>query len=164
MLKRLMRTSIFLFLAFVINAAAFAYAPDFKGLGLSVNYPGFGLKYGFGGNILEFRYQTMSEKTDQYDETTNAGTFRYYRYVSEMLYVGGESGIFDYQDSMAGFKTTGILFGFYAGVEKFIGDNISFNIDMGPYTSSTMQGSFSAIISDITMNASLNFYFRSVLR
>jgi hypothetical protein len=134
-----------------------------NGFGIGINYPGFGVKYGFGNKIIELRTQTLSEKTDTTDESTASTALRFYKYISDLIYFGGELSSFTYTDNNDNFKTAGIVAGVYAGVEKFFSDKFSVNIDLGPYYAQTTSET-PVTLMDFVLNLSINCYFGSVDR
>ncbi|MEW6558465.1 MAG: hypothetical protein AB1349_14140, partial [Elusimicrobiota bacterium] len=144
----------------------YSFAVELEGWGIGINYPGFAIKYCFGTNILELRSQNVSEGTELDSKQTNLTGLRYYKYglINETIlyYLGGEISYFKYQNKETTFNADGFVTGIFIGIEKFFLQKFSINIDVGPYYAMAFRGSSSTELSDIVMNATVNYYFKGL--
>ncbi len=126
--------------------------------GLSLNYPGVGVKFVLKKNLLELKYQISNDESYQ----SNLFGTRYYRYFSRTTiyyYAGLEASYFNTKTNSGNLESTGYILGSFGGIEKFLYKNISINLDIGPYFAQATINNFSATEFDFVLNIAVNLYF-----
>ncbi len=127
-------------------------------LGLSLNYPGVGVKFVIKSNLLELREQIIGDDTQQ----SNLLGLRYYRQFckkSLSYYIGLETSLFETIIKPEELKSSGYVVGSFLGIEKFLYKNFSFNLDFGPYIAQAKIYDTIATEFDFVINMSINLYF-----
>ncbi|MFN3550243.1 MAG: hypothetical protein ACK4WJ_00290 [Endomicrobiia bacterium] len=127
-------------------------------LGLSLNYPGVGVKFFIKRNLLELRYQIIGDEGQQ----SNLLGLRYYRqFYNKNLYyyIGLETSFFDTMIKPESLRSSGYIVGSFLGIEKFLYKNFSFNLDFGPYIAQATIYDTIATEFDFVVNMSINLYF-----
>lgn len=152
-MKRIILSIILLFLVCRLSAN------EYKKFGISLNYPGVGLKYQFiNRNLLELRFQFLNEEKDE----TSLFGFRYYRTFDLkriVYYLGAELSLFDYKLRNLDCSSAGYILGVFLGIEKFVYKTLSLNLDIGPYFAIANVENITETEFDFVLNASINFYF-----
>jgi len=149
-------------LCFLLCSSLPLYSYNSK-FGISINYPGIGLKYIYYTNIFELKFQYLTQ--EEYN-TTLFG-LKYYK-ISNLIkntglfyYFGGEGAYFKHSERYLSndFNTAnGWLFGLYLGFEKFFSKKFSVNFDFGPYVAMATISDYSSSGFDFVLNTSVNYY------
>lgn len=116
---------------FICSLPAAAYGPQAdveKGSwGLSLNYPGAGIKY-FAGDFIAFELRGQGEKG------AAAGGLRFYTYAQPadqmLLYFGLEGDYIQYKGEVS--RGYGLAGSAFCGFEYFVTSSISLQADFGP--------------------------------
>ncbi len=146
-----------IFYLIILNSKNFSEVNNYI-LGLSLNYPGVGVKFFIKRNLLELRYQIIADEVQQ----SNLLGLRYYRQFYKKIlsyYIGLETSLFETIIKPEELKSSGYIVGSFLGIEKFLYKNFSFNLDFGPYVAQAKIYDTIATEFDFVINMAINLYF-----